>query len=144
MSNPTTPNEVYSHWLSMNEALLLLTTDKNITSKISRLQANEYSDKMPSDVLNEVVAFKGKLDALRQKNDLGETPHENIPTTDQVTPADVLVYSEPLLNAMQELAIQINQDNKDCSFHSETVTGKQPSDVFGLVDLANRKIDLLL
>jgi hypothetical protein len=144
MSDPITPNDVYSRWLTLNEALPLLTTDDNVISKIGQLQPNEYSGKNPSDVLNEGATLKGKLDTLRKKYDLGELQMGTVPASSDVTPADVLKYSDSVFKGIQEVVEQVNQANKDYSYHTEAVTDKEPSDVFGLVDLANRKLDLLL
>lgn len=143
MSDSIDPSETYSHWLIINEALPLLTTDEAITGTINEFQPNEYNDKVPADVLDEAVVFNGKLDTLRKRHELDETHQGNIPDADQVTPAVVKEYSSHIFDGIKQLAAQINDANKDYNFHNETVTGKQASDVFGLVNLANRKIDLL-
>lgn len=144
-----TPSHVVSLWVNVNNALV---TTARISSdaaswheSLARMSPKVFSDKKPADVLEAVVAFRGKLDRLRQKSGLKATGRYG-EGEGRVTPSVVFLNSGLVLDGLVHWVVKnTGPDQLVSGFYTRhDVSGKTPSDAFGQVDLANRRIDKIL
>ena len=99
----------------------------------------------PGDVLVQVAAFRDKLDRLNAASGLEETPIYHDPQGGEVTPSVVFLNSGNVLDSLVLLLIRIDGERLVGGFYARhDFTGRTPSNVFGLVELANRRIDELM
>lgn len=143
------PSHVVSLWANINNALV---TAARITSdtaawreNLARMSPQVFSDKKPTDVLEAVVAFRGKLDRLRRKSGLKATGRYG-EGEGKVTPSVVFLNSGLVLDGLVYWVVKnTGPDQLVSGFYTRhDFTGKTPSDAFGQVDLANRRIDKIL
>ena len=155
-----TPSPVYSLWSNINRAVIiyadLLSDDKGWLKKLDSMGPNKFYNKKPANVLELVNRFSAKLNEIDGGRSAGaaETLLEgNLPNLlssyeSSVTPSLVYLHSgQVLVNIVDDILyisvapIEISPLFKEYSFIDK---GKTPSDVFGLVDLAIRRIDKIL
>lgn len=143
-----TSNHVFSLWSNVNDALIEAAADPDgaeFGREVASMQPDPFSQKAPSDVLEQVVVFRGKLDRLRAAAGLGATKIYG--TEDGVVePSDVFLNSGHVLNGLVDWLGRVSERGCDENrfYQRGTCSGKTPSDVFGMVDLANRRADLIL
>lgn len=144
-----TPSQVFSLWTNIDDSLLavarVVSDDADWYGGLAAMAPEEFTDKTPGDVLGQVEVFRAKLDRLRQSGNLKLTERfEEV--TGEVTPSVVYLNSGHVLNAQIDWLIRNTGPSQLVSqfYVRHGFTGKRPSDVFGLVDLANRRIDLIL
>ena len=152
-----TPSDVFGLWTNVNKVLLAYAKqqkpDLSVEQSLLKLQAQKFSNKEPKDVLVQVHAFSNSLEGFRH----GEAsfPGEDLLTKEliflfrdektQVTPSLVFLNSSHVL---KELVTIISRDANTTGmisrfFENHKFENKTPSDVFGLVDLAHRRLRLL-
>lgn len=144
-----TPSHVYSLWANINESLIAATrtvsSDTNRRNALTALKPNQYSGKKPADVFVQVGIYREKLNRLLLV--------QNLPLAKQVgqvdgtiTPSNVFLNSGHVLNAQVRWLIVMTGKEQTVSqfYERHEFSGKTPSDVYGLVDLANRRMDMLL
>lgn len=153
-----TPSHVYSLWLNINRSLLayakIVSDDKSRLVELEAMQPMVFQGKVPADV----YALAKKINA-RLKGHISistETPDwliefEQISASagfkDEVTtPSGVFLISTQLLNGIVDVVIDNTGWEQPVSdfYVIKDIHEKTPSDVFGLVDLALRRIEIIL
>lgn len=143
------PSHVVSLWTNINNALVTtarITSDTAVSHEsLARMSPQVFSDKKPADVLEAVVAFRGKLDRLRRKSGLKATGQYG-EGEGRVTPSVVFLNSGLVLDGLVYWVVKnTGPDQLVSGFYTRhDLSGKTPSDAFGQVDLANRRIDKIL
>lgn len=144
-----TPNHVYALWTNINEALLavarIAAADGTWDVQVSSLDHRAFVDKVPADVLVRAEDFRDRLNRLRVRAAMEPTPPFESPGT-VVTPSDVFMNSGHMLDGVVEWIIEMTPPQWLISpfYLYGTFGGKQPNDVFEVVDLAVRRLDLIL
>ena len=143
-----TPSHVFSLWTNINAALVTtgssMTGDDDLSRQLADMPPNAFHDKTPGDVLVQVAAFRDKLDRLKAASGLEETPVYHDPEGGEVTPSVVFLNSGYVLDSLVLLLIRNDGERLVGGFYERhDFAGKTPSNVFGLVELANRRIDTL-
>ena len=145
------PSNVFSLWLNINAALVLVaeeaTRDPTFAAEIEAESAGQFSEKVPADTLKRVVEFRKKFDLLRIENALDPTKVYKDPSGEEVIPAVVYANSQHVLDSVLNLVVSVFDKSELLVgeyYTDHGVRGKKPSDVFSLVELANRRIDQLL
>ena len=106
---------------------------------------DRLENKKPADVLARAIEFRAKLDRLLAEH--GMAPTKRYPRgAGRVTPSVVFLNSGLLLDAVVGWIIANTAKRQLVSpfYAHHAFSGKTPSDVFGMVDLANRRIDRIL
>ena len=144
-----TANQVFSLWTDINANLLalakVLSGDTAKGKSLAALTPDKFRGKNPTDVLVHVRAYRAKLDRLRRRDGLAPTKRFDSGNA-AITPSIVYVNSGYVLNGQVELLIRRTGPAQQISgfYVGHDIGGKAPSDVFGLVDLAHRRLDLIL
>lgn len=144
-----TPSHVVSLWTNTNNALVALarisSKNSDLAKRVDTTTTRSFSGKKPADVLKRVEEFRGKLDRLRSES--------NLPTTRRrdndggvVTPSLVFLNSGYVLDATVDWIIRNSSRKQLVSqfYVRHDIAGKTPSDAFSFVDLANRRLDMIL
>jgi len=144
-----TPSHVYSTWTNINAALIAvartMSDDPTWRKQIVDMKVQRFSGKNPGDVFAKVDAFrdtfhKGRSDgpSLQGWEDHG--------TNKEVTPSMVFLNSGLALGGVVSWLVDQSSRQQLVSqfFTRHGFTKKIPSDVFGLVDLAYRRLELIL
>ena len=144
-----TPNEAYGLWANINKALLAVphytSGGKALSSRVAEKKAREFGEKKPADVLGSVNIFMRKLRRLRRTSRLGEIFLVES-RGEKITPTDVFLNSGLVLDGVVKWIVK-NSPSKHLInplYGYETYRNKKPGDVYSLVDLAHRRIDLIL
>lgn len=153
-----TPSPVYGLWTNINKAVMLYagerTTDGPWLNSLKAMKAKKFSGKVPADVLELVKRFNARLDQLQvggavQTTDKlleGNLPHLLKGEDVRVTPSMVYLHSGHVLVDLAGDILKTSAAPPEISFlfNEYHFTGKTPSDVFGLVDLALQRLDEIL
>lgn len=144
-----TPGHVYSTWSNLNDCLLAIgreqSHDETVSDQLASMEPTVYAGKKPADVLARVGEFQVGLNRLRASWNLSSLPQ--IPQDyERVTPREVYLNSGTVTDALVEILILLSGPEQQVSpfyAHNE-FDGMSPSDVFGLVDLAVRRLEIIL
>ena len=144
-----TPSHVFSLWTNINAALVTMgsavTSDAGVSRRLAGMAPSVFHDKTPSDVIKQVEAFRDRLDSLRAASGLKATKVYHDPEGGEVTPSVVFLNSGHVLDSLVLLLIHSDGDRLVGGFYARhEIGGKTPSNVFGLVELANRRIAVLM
>lgn len=144
-----TPNHVYSLWTNINEGLLavaeIASGDATWDREVSSLDRRSFTGKVPADVLREAAEFRDRLNQLRERARMPPaTAFRETGTV--VTPSDVFVNSGYMLDGVVDWIIEMTPPQRLISgfYLLDTFDGKGPGDVYSLVELAVRRLDLVL
>lgn len=144
-----TPSHVYSLWTNTNKCLRELANrisdDAEWRRQFATTPVKTFERKKPSDVLEHLTIVRAKVDRLRQK--AGLPPVERYGGgTEEITPSVVYLNSGHLLDGLVDLLIRTSGPDQLVSqfFIRTKFLEKTPSDVFGLVDVADRRLDQML
>ena len=109
------------------------------------MKAGIFSGKKPADVLGQVLIYRDRLDKVLHAQILARTKKISF-DGETITPSDVYLNSGHVLNAQVRWLIVKSGDEQTVSqFYTRyKVEGKTPSDVYGLVDLAIRRLERML
>ncbi len=110
------------------------------------MESLEFTGKAPADVLGQINGFRDKLSLWRANyNLLGVQTYKDV-DGNEITPSVVFVNSGHVLDSLMELLWHIKplEESYREYYKQNIIDGMEPSDVFGLVELANRKISLLI
>ena len=144
-----TPSHVFSLWTNINENLIVVgsvvSDEPAWRKKLAASQTRKFEGKSPSDVLKRVVNYRTKLDRLLHRQALKPTK-KFYSEEATITPSDVYLNSGHVLNAQVTWLIVNTGPQQTVSqfYKRHNFQGKTPSDVFGLVELANHRLDLIL
>jgi len=144
-----TTNQVFSLWTNINNAVLVTAetaiADPALWDEVKKIETKSFSGKTPADVFEKVGEFHITFGRLRIKSDLSanHTIHGSVGET---TPSDVFIHSKDVLNDISEwLAVNTGPKTLIAPLYGRhQFSGKTPSDVYALVDLANRRIKAIL
>ena len=144
-----TPSHVFATWININTSLVALgqanAKDDGRTAQLKAMKPEVFEGKKPSDVLDQVVAFRSKIDRLRLQYGLKPSPVYRDPTGGVVTPSVVFMNSGHVLDSTISLLIRLDGKHLVSRYYTRhEISGKSPSDVYGQVTLANRRMDALL
>ena len=145
-----TPSHVYGLWININKSLIGLantrTIDQNKIDQLNRMSPNYFSDKTPGDVLKHAAIFRKNLDQLKKYRGLEPTTAILLEDNKKITPSVVFLNSGNILDSTVLLVIKNTAETIPISrfYHTNDISGKSPSDVYQLVDLANRRIDWIV
>lgn len=143
-----TPSHVVSLWTNINEALVTIGSalpgGANISGDLEAMTPKVFPGKKPGDVLNQVVRFRQKLDRLRGKSGLKTTRVYKDPAGGEVTPSVVFLNSGHVLDSVVLLLNRYDRNRLISGFYvRHDISGKKPSDAYGMVELANRRLDAI-
>ena len=143
------PGQVYSLWANINACLLqfaeVVSKDMAWHERLAAMPVKSFPNKRSADVLAQVGLYRAKLDRLRHLSEL--TPTRRIPEEQaHITSSDVYLTSSEVLHAQVELLIRFTGPEQLVSqfYVRHRDDEKTPSQVFALVDLASRRLDLIL
>lgn len=144
-----TPSHVFGLWTNINAALVSVADassgGQNLDDSLTSTKPDRFENKKPADVLARAIEFRAKLDRLLAEH--GMAPTKRYPRgAGRVTPSVVFLNSGLLLDAVVGWIIANTAKRQLVSpfYAHHAFSGKTPSDVFGMVDLANRRIDRIL
>ena len=144
-----TPSHVFGLWTNINAALVSVADassgGQNLDDSLTSTKPDRFENKKPADVLARAIEFRAKLDRLLAEH--GMAPTKRYPRgAGRVTPSVVFLNSGLLLDAVVGWIIADTAKRQLVSpfYAHHAFSGKTPSDVFGMVDLANRRIDRIL
>lgn len=144
-----TPSNVVSLWTNINDCLVAssraVLEDGGLESRLEAMRATAFPGKKPKDVLRQVTQFRAKLDRLRQSAELSRTTRYG--TGDgKVTPSIVFLNSGHVLDGVVDWFIRkTGPDQLAARFYTlHAISGKKPSDAYSMVELANRRLNLIL
>ncbi len=154
-----TPKNVYGLWININKALLARAErdlrNPETLRQLSTLPPRQFNGMRPGDVFNKASAFWVDLSAAIDLVALPPTPswidayaqliETGTETTSGTTPSQVFLLSSKILNAMVKDYVTATGGRLPISgfYVDHALSGKVPSDVFGMVDLAQRRLDLI-
>lgn len=153
-----TPSQVFGLWTNINSGVLScargLSDDEAWLRHLSELEPRKFSGKTPKDVLEKVKLFEAKFSKLttgiplhvEKTNFAKEVTFLLRDDSSVVTPSLVFLNSGRVLVQIAH-AVVITSDGKQpiSQFFAEHgFQGKVPSDVYGLSDLALRRLDEIL
>ncbi|MEE8395152.1 MAG: hypothetical protein V3S29_03795 [bacterium] len=140
------PDGPFHLWLGINEFMPLLTANSSKARAIRAVKAKRFRGKTPGAVLGNVVRFRNKLNRVLAKYRLDKTREFRSPTGEKVSPSIVYINAGHVYDSVVGVLLEANPKNQTYReiFLIPYPKGKTPSDVFELVDLAIRKLDLLL
>jgi hypothetical protein len=145
-----TPSDVVMLWMNTNNALVRIAEiapggGAGLSGQVKALTPEIFSNKKPSDVLGQVTTFRSKLDALRKRIGLSATGQYGN-GDGKVTPSVVYLNTGFVLDATAEWIIKSSNNSVSAGafYFPHKVKGKKPSDAFALVELATRRIDLIM
>lgn len=144
-----TPSNVVGLWTNVNEALLatarVVSNDSVWLAQVAELAPGTFEGKKPSDVLQRVTEFRTKLNRLREGFGLKETD-SNVKFDGTITPSVVFLKSGEVLNGLVDWIIRNTSDQQLVSqfYTDRQIQGMTPSDAFGFVDLATRRLDQII
>jgi hypothetical protein len=142
-----TPSNVVSLWTNINAALVTSAEIANGAEGRGALETmtiGSFPGKKPADVLQQVATFRDKLDHVGQKLGLKPTTVYTDPEGGTVTPSVVFMNSGYVLDSMVLAVIKLDGERLVSGFYaSHPISGKKPSDTYAMVELANRRMDVL-
>lgn len=113
--------------------------------RLKNIKIKTYKNKIPAEVLNETNIFTGKLNSYRQLYNLPEIALNKIHKDALVTPSVVYINSGRLQDELANTIKTVNPAQEISTlYHSEFIPGKQPRDVYSLVELATEEIKVLI
>ena len=152
-----TPSPVYSLWTNINRAVIayagVRSNDKEWLKKLNSMEPNKFYNKVPADVLELVDEFSTKLNEVDEDGSIhasdtlldGKLPNLLASEDNRVTPSLVYLYSgQVLVNIAGDILHSSTTPIEISPFFVEygfIGAPKTTSDVFGLVDLALRRLD---
>lgn len=144
-----TPNQVFNLWLNINQALIasadVVVQDPGAREALVELSPAAFQDKQLVDLLVGVETFRQRLDALRRSAGLPPSKTAQFGGQD-ITSSYVFVNSSHLLNGLVDWLIRNTTPEQLVGhfYRRRNVPDKTLAEVFGLVDLAQRRMALLL
>ena len=142
-----TPSHVYTIWSSIHTSILKLSEKypSDAQNEIKNIKRKTYKNKIPAEVLNETNIFTRKLNSYRQLYNLPEIELRKMHEDALVTPSIVYINSGRLQDELANTIKTVNPAQEISTlYHSEFIPGKQPRDVYSLVELATEEIKVLI
>lgn len=144
-----TPSHVYGMWRNVNDALLavarVVSDDAAWRASLAEMPVRAVTEKRPAEVLGQVAVFRDQLDRLRRAAGMDAVQRAE-DYGGEITPTVVFLNSGQMLNGVVDWLLKYDDPQLLLSqyYRRPRISGKTPGDVFTLVDLANRRIHLIL
>lgn len=155
-----TPSNVYSLWLNINKVILADASqagvDPLVVKQLEEMKPAFFDGKRPADVFalatrfHDVAVKTYELDELPPVPQwieiyahLIEDPSARNPET---TPSQVYLFSSRILGSLVAHYVDETSGTLPVArfFSENDIQGKVPSDVFGMVDLALRRVEAIM
>ena len=155
-----TPSNVYSLWLNINNVILAeashLNMDPQVQKQLEDMKPAFFDGKKPADVFALATRFHDVAVKTYDLNELPpvpqwieiyarliEAPSARDPET---TPSQVYLFSSRILGSLVAHYVDETSGRLPVArfFSENSVQGKVPSDVFGMVDLALRRVEAIM
>lgn len=136
-------------WTAINKVLpeyAALKGGKELRSRIDGMSAGQFKGRNPGDVMAQTEIFRAILEDIRDQLKLSEIKTYKDPLGRKITPAVVFLNSGHVLDALVETLYMSSKKSADALgrfYDVPYVAGKTPGDVFGLVHLATRRLQLI-
>lgn len=143
------PGHVFSLWTNINACLIsiahVISDDADWHDRLAAMTPKTFQGKEPADVLKRLKAYRNKFDRLRGKENLSHTKWFNVDSK-VISPSVSYVNSGHVLNSHVEWLIRHTSSEQLISpfYTRHDAQGKNPDDVFALLDLADQRLDLIL
>ena len=144
-----TSSQAFGLWTNINESLdavaRVISGDRAWRARLRAMRPAPFQGKRSADVLRQVERYRLKIDALRRRAGLGPSAGR-LGYNPPVSSSAVYLASGSVLNAQIGWLIRRTDRRQLVSqyYQRRDFTGKAPGDVYGLVDLANRRMDAIL
>ena len=144
-----TPGNVLGLWTNINSTIPVIAKisgKDQLVAQLAAMRPRRFSGKKPSDVSKQLVKFRTMLNRLRANSGLPPVKARKRDKTGKITPSDVFFNSGRVLDGMVGLIIKkTNADQLVSGYYKlYDFSGKTPSDVYGMLDLANRRLALIV
>lgn len=148
-----TPSDVTGLWMNINEVLLATATfvdgSGELAIAMSDLEPSQFYGKVPADVYAQVDEFHIEVDLVLEHfgldhSDLAHSSSHEPPG--EVSPSDVYLNSGLVLYSLVALVAREGNDDQLLSqfYQRRQISNGVPSDAYAQVDMAHRRIDLIL
>jgi len=152
-----TPSHVYGLWLNINSVFYEIqrqsTPQDDLLNNINAVRPVTFKDKKPANVFVRARAIQARLIKLYGLSPPPPPPSwiedyqvlEGKTVGGEITPSQVFLLSTQILNALVEKYVDLTDGGLPVSqfYRDKQISGKVPSDVFGLVDLLGRRLELI-
>ena len=144
-----TPSQVFGLWININDSLdavaRVVSDDTAWRMRLRAMRPKAFRDKRLADVLEQVKRYQDKIDVLRRRVGLPPSARRS-DHHHSISPSIVYITSGTVLNAQIEWLIHLTERDQLVSqyYRRHDFSGKISSDVFGVVELANRRLDAIL
>lgn len=145
-----TPSHVYGLWTNINDGIVMLgrsrLQDPAAVRRLESMLPRRFEDKIPGDVLKAAAVVRGELATLRRASGLEPPKAIVVGHDDDVTPSLVFLNSGHVLDGIADLIVREAGQRQPISplYRVVEFVGKEPSDVFGMVDLAARRLAIIV
>ena len=147
---PITPDHPYQIWTAINDVVLkyaLMKGGDELKSRVAGVYAGQSDGKTPGDVMTQTDEFRVVLEKLLGQLKLAKVQVFKDPLGRKVTPGVVYVNAAYIMDSII-FALHTASPSQDKPlgdlYDVPLATGNTPSDVFGLVSLATRRLQLIL
>ncbi len=136
-------------WTAINKVLPEYASSKggkDLRSRIDGMSAGRFKGRNPGDVMAQTEIFRAILENIRGQLKLPEIKTYKDPLGRKITPAVVFLNAGHVLDSLVEtlyISSKKSQDALGWFYDVPHVAGKTPSDVFGMVHLATRRLQLI-
>ncbi|MBT3533844.1 MAG: hypothetical protein HN478_08195 [Rhodospirillaceae bacterium] len=144
-----TPNGPYRFWAAINKVLpdyAAVTGGAELHAQVKTLSAHPAAGRTPGDVMVQTAEFRDLLEILRRRLKLAKIEIYKDPLGRAVTPGVVLANAGFNMDALVETyraAAKKPEESLGHFYDVPVMNGKSPSDVYGLVELATRRLRLI-
>ncbi len=143
------PNGPYRIWSAVNKVLLdyaSLKGGEELRSQVQDLNVGRFDGKTPADVLTQAAEFRDTLEQILDRLRLPKVEIYEDPLGRKATPGVVFVNAGHIMDAVVSVIHNASDKHDEplgALYDVPVATGKTPSDVFGLVYLATRRLQLI-
>lgn len=145
-----TPDGPFRLWTAMNNVIpeyAMLVGGKELKAKVLKLSVSSFTGKSPGNVMEQTESARALLNRLAVKYKLPKAARYTDPLGRAVTPAVVFLNAGNLLDTLVESYFVASDKSELGLGRFYTVpefTGKKPNDVYGLVELATRRLEVIV
>ncbi len=145
-----TPDGPFRIWTALNNVIpeyALLVGGKELKAKVLKLSARGFTGKSPGNVMEQTERARALLDGLAVKYKLPKAARYSDPLGRAVTPAVVFLNAGNLLDTLVAsyfVASKPTELGLGRLYAVPEFTGKKPNDVYGLVELATRRLEVIV
>ncbi len=141
-----TPSNVFDLWTNIDNALIGAGQSKDaaLAERLKAMKPQSFKGIKPAAVLKQVETFRDKLDRMGTGYGIEPTPVYKNPAGGTVTPSVVFLNSGYVLDHIVLVLNKVDGERLISGYYERRdVRNKTPSDVYAMVELANRRMDVL-